>query len=125
VTPFFGIAKELDVRFAFGYDPQEFTASLRSIAEGEIDAAAMVTAEVGLDRVGWAFDALGDPDEHCKIIVTPSPPAGSSLSSAAGSASAASAASAESAGPAGSAGSVAGSAGPSSAAGSAGEGAGR
>jgi threonine dehydrogenase-like Zn-dependent dehydrogenase len=71
VTPFFGIAKELSVQFVLGYDLQEFADSLRAIAEGEVDVAPLVTAEVGLDRVGWAFDALADPDEHCKIIVTP------------------------------------------------------
>jgi threonine dehydrogenase-like Zn-dependent dehydrogenase len=71
VTPFFGIAKELNIQFSFGYDPLEFATCLRSIAEGAIDVAPMVTAEVGLDGVGWAFDALGDPEEHCKIVVTP------------------------------------------------------
>jgi threonine dehydrogenase-like Zn-dependent dehydrogenase len=71
VTPFYGIAKELNVQFVLGYDPMEFAASLRSIAEGEIDVAPMVTAAVGLDEVGWAFEALGDPEQHCKIVVTP------------------------------------------------------
>jgi threonine dehydrogenase-like Zn-dependent dehydrogenase len=71
VTPFFAIAKELNLQFVLGYDPLEFAASLRSIAEGEVDVAPMVTAEVGLDGVGWAFDALGDPEAHCKIVVTP------------------------------------------------------
>ena len=33
-------------------DPREFAGSLRSIAEGEIDVAPLVTAKVGLDRVG-------------------------------------------------------------------------
>ena len=76
VTPFFGITKEINVQFVFGYDPMEFATSLRSIAEGQVDVAPMVTAEVGLDAVGWAFDALGDPDEHCKIVVTPAAPGG-------------------------------------------------
>lgn len=71
INPFFGISKELNIQFALGYDPMEFAGSLRSIAEGEIDVAPMVTAEVGLDKVAWAFDALGNPEEHCKIIVTP------------------------------------------------------
>ena len=71
ITPFFGISKELNIQFALGYDPMEFAGSLKSIAEGEIDVAPMVTAEVGLDQVAWAFDALGNPEEHCKIIVTP------------------------------------------------------
>ena len=71
VTPFFGISKELNIQFVLGYDPAEFGASLRAIAEGDIDVAPLVTAEVGLDEVGWAFDALADPEQHCKIIVKP------------------------------------------------------
>lgn len=71
INPFFGIAKELNIQFALGYDPMEFAQSLRSIAEGEIDVAPMVTGEVDLDGVPGAFDALGNPEEHCKIIVTP------------------------------------------------------
>jgi threonine dehydrogenase-like Zn-dependent dehydrogenase len=49
----------------------EFAGSLTSLAEGEIDGAAIITAQVGLDEVAWAFDALGNPEEHCKIIVKP------------------------------------------------------
>jgi threonine dehydrogenase-like Zn-dependent dehydrogenase len=71
VTPFFGIGKELDVRFCLGYDPTEFAGTLRSIAEGEIDVAPMITGEVGLDDVPQAFEALANPEQHCKIIVTP------------------------------------------------------
>ncbi|GAC1544375.1 MAG: zinc-binding dehydrogenase [Acidimicrobiales bacterium] len=71
INPYFGIRKELNLQFVLGYDPMEFEASLRSIAEGEIDVAPLVTATVGLDGVAWAFDALANPDEHCKIIITP------------------------------------------------------
>jgi threonine dehydrogenase-like Zn-dependent dehydrogenase len=71
INPFFGIAKELNIQFALGYDPMEFAASLRSIAEGQIDVAPMVTAEVDLDGVPGAFEALGNPEVHCKIVVTP------------------------------------------------------
>jgi threonine dehydrogenase-like Zn-dependent dehydrogenase len=71
VHPFFGIAKEINVQFVFGYDPEEFASSLRSIAEGEVDVTPMITGEVGLDAVGGAFDELSDPDRHCKILVVP------------------------------------------------------
>jgi threonine dehydrogenase-like Zn-dependent dehydrogenase len=71
VHPFFGIAKEINVQFVFGYDPAEFASSLRSIAEGEVDVTPMITGEVGLDAVGGAFDELSDPDQHCKILVLP------------------------------------------------------
>jgi 2-desacetyl-2-hydroxyethyl bacteriochlorophyllide A dehydrogenase len=71
VHPFFAIAKEINVQFVLAYDATEFAESLRAIAEGEIDVTPMITGEVGLDGVGSAFDDLGDPDRHCKILVTP------------------------------------------------------
>ena len=71
VLPLFGIAKELNVQFVNAYDATEFAESLRAIAEGEIDVAPIITGEVGLDGVGAAFDDLAEPDEHCKILVTP------------------------------------------------------
>ena len=71
INPFFGISKELNIQFALGYDPMEFAQSLRSIAEGQIDVTPMITAEVGLDDVPQAFADLGDPEQHCKILVKP------------------------------------------------------
>ena len=71
INPFFGISKELNVQFCLGYDPMEFTGTLRSIAEGELDVAPLITGEVDLDGVPGAFEALANPDEHCKILVTP------------------------------------------------------
>ena len=71
VTPFFGIAKELSLQFVLGYDPAEFEASLRSIAEGEIDVAPLITGEVGLDGAPGAFRELADPERHCKVLVVP------------------------------------------------------
>jgi threonine dehydrogenase-like Zn-dependent dehydrogenase len=69
--PFFAIGKELEVRFCLGYDPMEFEGSLRAIAEGAIDVEPMITGEVGLDGVPQAFEDLGNPEQHCKILVTP------------------------------------------------------
>jgi threonine dehydrogenase-like Zn-dependent dehydrogenase len=71
ITPFFGIGKELSIQFVLGYDPLEFAQTLRSIAEGAIDVAPMITGEVPLDDVAGAFAALADPEEHCKILVVP------------------------------------------------------
>jgi threonine dehydrogenase-like Zn-dependent dehydrogenase len=71
VHPFFAAPKEISLQFVFAYDADEFAESLRAIAEGEIDVAPLITGEVGLDGVGAAFDALSDPDQHCKILVTP------------------------------------------------------
>jgi threonine dehydrogenase-like Zn-dependent dehydrogenase len=71
INPFYAIAKEIDVRFVLAYDPNEFAASLRSIAEGEVDVAPLITGRVGLTDVPGAFEALADPARHCKIVVTP------------------------------------------------------
>jgi 2-desacetyl-2-hydroxyethyl bacteriochlorophyllide A dehydrogenase len=71
VHPFFAIAKEINVQFVLAYDPNEFADSLRAIAEGAIDVTPMITGDVGLEDVGAAFDDLADPEQHCKILVTP------------------------------------------------------
>ncbi|HYB36203.1 MAG TPA: zinc-binding dehydrogenase [Mycobacterium sp.] len=71
VHPFFAIAKEINVQFVLAYSPDEFGASLRALAEGDIDVSPLITGEVGLDGVGQAFDDLADPERHCKILVTP------------------------------------------------------
>ena len=72
ITPLWAITKELNLQFVLGYDLEEFAATLHSIAEGEVDVAPMITAEVDLAGVAGAFEALDNPDEHCKILVTPS-----------------------------------------------------
>ncbi len=76
VHPFVAISKELNLQFVLGYDPFEFMATLQSIAEGEIDVTPMVTGVCGLDGVPSAFDALGRPDDHVKILVEPGGPSG-------------------------------------------------
>lgn len=71
VHPFFAIAKEINMQFVVAYTPEEFTDSLRALAEGDIDVSPLITGEVGLDGVGTAFDDLADPERHCKVLVTP------------------------------------------------------
>jgi threonine dehydrogenase-like Zn-dependent dehydrogenase len=74
IRPLIGIGKELEIGFALGYDPFEFASTLQAIASGEIDVTPMITGSVGIDGVPGAFEALGDPDEHCKILVEPALP---------------------------------------------------
>ncbi|WP_369810035.1 zinc-binding dehydrogenase [Bradyrhizobium sediminis] len=69
--PMLGIMKELNVQYVLGYTPDEFAHSLRLIAEGEVDAASLVTATVGIDGVAQAFADLANPERHTKIIVEP------------------------------------------------------
>ena len=69
--PAIAINKELQFTFVLGWTAAEFSASLEAIAEGTIDAGALITGEVGLDGVARAFDELANPDHHIKVLVVP------------------------------------------------------
>jgi threonine dehydrogenase-like Zn-dependent dehydrogenase len=71
IEPALAINKEIDFRFVIGYSPLEFRRTLHMIADGKVDASAMITGTVGLDGVANAFDALGDPERHAKILIDP------------------------------------------------------
>lgn len=72
--PAMALNKELDLRFAFGYDPGEFAETMRMLADGALDPSPMLTGTVGLDGLARAFEDLGDPERHAKIQVDPSAP---------------------------------------------------
>jgi threonine dehydrogenase-like Zn-dependent dehydrogenase len=69
--PTVAIGKEIDLRFVFGYTPLEFRDTLYQLAEGRLDATALVTGTVGLAGVDAAFGALGNPETHAKIVIDP------------------------------------------------------
>jgi threonine dehydrogenase-like Zn-dependent dehydrogenase len=71
-TPAMAINKEIDLRFVFGYTPLEFRDTLHMLADGKVDPRPLLTGTVGLDGVATAFEALGDPEAHAKILVDPS-----------------------------------------------------
>jgi threonine dehydrogenase-like Zn-dependent dehydrogenase len=71
MRPAMANAKELDLRFVFAYTPLEFRDTLHMLADGKLDASALVTGKVGLDGVAAAFEALGDPEVHAKILIDP------------------------------------------------------
>jgi threonine dehydrogenase-like Zn-dependent dehydrogenase len=71
ITPAMAINKEIDLRFVIGYTPLEFRDTLVMLAEGKIDPRPLITGTVGLDGVADAFDALGDPETHAKILIDP------------------------------------------------------
>jgi len=71
IEPLFGILKELSLQFVLGYTPEEFARCLRLLAEGQVDAEALITGKVGLDGVRGAFEELGNPERHTKILVEP------------------------------------------------------
>ncbi len=71
IEPLFAIFKELNLQFVLGYTPEEFARSLRLLAEGQVNAEALITDKVGLDGVKGAFAELANPERHTKILVEP------------------------------------------------------
>ncbi|HEY6648038.1 MAG TPA: zinc-binding dehydrogenase [Mycobacterium sp.] len=71
LRPSMAINKEIDLRFVLGYTPLEFRDALHMLADGKVDVTPLVTGTVGLPGVAAAFDALGDPEAHAKILIDP------------------------------------------------------
>ncbi len=71
IRPAMAINKEIDLRFVLGYTPLEFRDTLHMLADGKVNVAPLITGTVGLPGVGAAFDALGDPEAHAKILIDP------------------------------------------------------
>lgn len=71
LRPSMALNKELDLRFVVGYTPLEFRDTLHALADGKLDPAPLLTGRVGLDEVAAAFDALGEPERHAKILIDP------------------------------------------------------
>ncbi|KUH81063.1 MULTISPECIES: zinc-binding dehydrogenase [unclassified Mycobacterium] len=76
IRPAMAIGKEIDMRFVFGYTPLEFRDTLHMLADGKLDASALVTGTVGLNGVTRAFEVLGTAEAHAKILIDPSSTAG-------------------------------------------------
>lgn len=69
--PAMAINKEIDLRFVIAYTPLEYRDTLHAIANGKLACEALITGTVGLDGVDAAFAALGDPEQHAKILIDP------------------------------------------------------
>ena len=75
IRPLIAIVKELDLRFVYAYSEVEFSDTLHSLAEGEVDVTPLVSGTVGLDGVAGAFEALRAAEHHVKVLVEPGGPA--------------------------------------------------
>ncbi|MFE6858249.1 alcohol dehydrogenase catalytic domain-containing protein [Nocardia sp. NPDC057668] len=71
IIPVVGQFRRIAVNFGHGNYQEPYDITLRRLADGEIDAEALITGRVGLDGVAEAFTALRSPREHVKIIVHP------------------------------------------------------
>jgi len=69
--PAMAINKEIDLRFVFAYQPHEFRETLHLIADGKVDPTPLITGTVGLEGVSHAFEVLGSPEGHAKVLIDP------------------------------------------------------
>lgn len=72
--PFWSMAalmKELTIRFAVYYTPQEFRTVIEAFGSGVIEPDRLVGRTIGLDALGEAFDALSEGSTAGKILIMP------------------------------------------------------
>jgi threonine dehydrogenase-like Zn-dependent dehydrogenase len=74
IQPAMAINKEIELRFVFAYQPHEFRETLHLLADGKVDPTPLITGTVGLGGVSTAFETLGDPERHAKILIDPASP---------------------------------------------------
>ncbi|MFI5053475.1 MAG: alcohol dehydrogenase catalytic domain-containing protein [Acidimicrobiia bacterium] len=70
------MAREIDLRFAFTYEPAvDFPVALALLASGAVDARAMITDHIALEQVVdlGLEELLHHNDRHVKILVDPQP----------------------------------------------------
>ncbi|MFE3290518.1 alcohol dehydrogenase catalytic domain-containing protein [Rhodococcus sp. NPDC059234] len=71
IIPAIGQLRRIAINFGHGPTERGYEIVLQRLADGEIDADAIITGRVGLEGVGDAIAALRNPDEHVKIMVLP------------------------------------------------------
>ncbi|MEO8927018.1 MAG: zinc-binding dehydrogenase [Caulobacteraceae bacterium] len=71
IEPLVLTAKEIELRYVFGYAPEEFAASLHHLAEGASRYSEILTGVVGLDDTPSAFARLQTDKSQIKILVAP------------------------------------------------------
>ena len=71
IYPLSGIHKELNLQFVLGYTRTEFDFAHRKLRKGKFNVQPLITGKVGIGGVAKAFEELGTPGRHAKIIVEP------------------------------------------------------
>lgn len=71
IEPVFPIMKELTFGFASFYTSEEFAQTLHHLAEGELDASALITDNLPLSQISHAFEQLATPQDQIKIMIRP------------------------------------------------------
>ena len=71
VFPWWGVHKELDVRFSLYYGREDFTDTIDAFASGALAPDGLVTETIGLDALPERFARLATESDAGKVIVTP------------------------------------------------------
>ncbi len=71
IFPFWGISKEIDVRFSIYYGREDFTETLDALDARRLDALPMVTEIVNLEELPERFARLERDPDAGKVIVRP------------------------------------------------------
>jgi (R,R)-butanediol dehydrogenase/meso-butanediol dehydrogenase/diacetyl reductase len=71
IFPFWGISKELDVRFSIYYGREDFTDTLDALDARRLDALPMVTETISLGQLPERFARLERDPDAGKVIVRP------------------------------------------------------
>jgi threonine dehydrogenase-like Zn-dependent dehydrogenase len=71
IFPFWGLSKEIDVRFSIYYGREDFTDTLDALSARRLDALPMVTETIGLEQLPERFARLERDPDAGKVIVRP------------------------------------------------------
>lgn len=71
ILPWWGLSKELDVRFSLYYGHEDFIDTLEALASRAIDPAGFVTETVGLEALPARFAELAAAPDGGKTVVRP------------------------------------------------------
>ncbi len=72
ILPRVAIRKELSLQFVLGYQDEDFVRVLDLMAQGRIDAEALVTRVIPLDDLPMTFEQLRQPGPDAKVLIDPS-----------------------------------------------------
>ncbi len=71
IFPFWGLSKELDIRFSIYYGREDFTDTIDALQGHRLDAVPMVTETIGLEKLPDRFARLERDPDAGKVIVRP------------------------------------------------------